>query len=224
MNANCNEVLGNWGFIKGDQMVKSAFSILAVAAIGGIALTPVAASAATAGPAVLAYSSSPSAADPDTTVTFTVSVGALSLTAPGTVDLGTGAPGTTITGVLGGVPAGPPSVIVTDDRALLAATWIATASASSWTTGAGTPLETIPVTDVGYAVGPISTTGTITATGTDLPAGTAAGDLSGTAKPVVTGTAGSGNNTARWNPTISVAVPASAVGGAYTGTLTQSVS
>ena len=82
-------------------MVKSAFSILAVAAIGGgIALIPVAASAATAGPAVLAHSTTASALDPDTTVTFTVSGGSLSLTAPTSVDLGTNGPGTTLTGSL----------------------------------------------------------------------------------------------------------------------------
>ena len=204
-------------------MVKTAFSILAVTAAAGIALTPVAASAATAGPAVLAYSSSSNASDPNTTVTFTVTVGALSLTAPDTVNLGSGAPGTTITGVLGGGAAGP-SVVVTDDRALLTASWIATASASSWTTGSATPAETIPVTDVGYSVGPITTTGTITATPTNRPAGTVAGDLSGSPQAVVTGTAGVGDNTAGWDPAISVAVPPFAVGGIYTGTLTQSVS
>lgn len=37
------------------------------------------------------------------------------------------------------------------------------------------------------------------------------------------GTAGVGENTATWNPTIAVAIPAAAVGGDYTGTLTQSV-
>jgi hypothetical protein len=192
-------------------MVKSAFSILAVAAIGGgIALTPVAASAATAGPAVLAYSSSPSASDPNTTVTFTVSAGELSMTAPVSVDLGTNAPGTTITGSVG-------AVTVTDDRALLTAAWTAVASATAWTTGGATPAETVPVGDVGYNPGSITTTGTITATGTPIT-------LAVIPAPVVTGTAGVGDNTASWNPTLSVALPAAAVGGAYTGTLTQSVS
>jgi hypothetical protein len=37
------------------------------------------------------------------------------------------------------------------------------------------------------------------------------------------GSGGAGNNTASWNHAISVAVPASAVAGTYTGTLTQSV-
>jgi hypothetical protein len=202
-------------------MVKTAFSILAVTAVAGIALTPVAASAATAGPAALALSSSPAQAGPglpeDTTVTFSVTTGTLTITAPATVALPDGAPGTTITG-----PVGP--VTVTDNRALLAAAWTATLSSTPWTTGGATTAETIPVSDVGYAVGPITTTGTITATGTDHPAGVAAGDLSGTPQTVVTGTAGVGDNSATWNPTLSVAVPASAVGGAYTGTITHSVS
>jgi hypothetical protein len=191
-------------------MVKSAFSILAVAAIGGIALAPVAASAATAGPAVLAVSSSPSAGDPNTTVTFTVSSGALSMTAPATVDLGTNAPGTTISGSLG-------TVTVTDNRALLAAAWTVVASSSDWTTGAGTLPETIRAGDVGYDPGTITPTGTITVTGTPVAA------LAGLPAAVVTATAGTGDNTATWNPTLSVAVPVGAVVGAYTGTLIQSV-
>ncbi len=105
---------------------------------------------------------------------------------------------------------------MTDDRALLAATWTVSASSTNWTTGTATPAETIPATDVAYDPGSITTTGTITATGTPVT-------LAGTAAPVVTGTAGVGDNTAGWNPVISVAVPASAVGGVYTGTLTQSV-
>ena len=202
-------------------MVKTAFSILAVTAAAGIALTPVAASAATATPAVLALSASPDQAGPGlpeaTSVTFTVTTGTLTITAPATVPLGSGAPGTTISGLVG-------PVTVTDNRALLTAAWTATASATSWTTGGGSPAETIPVTDVGYVVGGITTTGTITTAATDRPAGTAAGDFSGTAQTVVAGTAGVGDNTATWNPALSVAVPPFVVGGAYTGTLTHSVS
>jgi hypothetical protein len=190
-------------------MVKSVFTILGVAAVAGFALTPGVASAATAAPAILAHSSSLGAADPDTTVTFTVSSGLLSLTAPDSVDLGTNGPGTTIAGALG-------TVTVTDDRALLAAAWTVVASSSDWTTGGGTPAETIPAGDVGYDPGAITTTGTITATGTPIT-------LSATPAQVVTGTDGVGDNTASWDPTISVAVPAAAVVGAYTGTLTQSV-
>jgi hypothetical protein len=178
--------------------------------VAGIALAPAAASAATQKPAVLAYSSTPAGGDPDTTVTFAVTSGALSMSAPITANVGSGAPGATINGNLG-------PVVVTDDRALVSAAWTVTAGATDWTTGGSTPAETIPATDVGYNPGSITTTGTITATGTPIT-------LAGTAAPVVTGSAGVGNNTASWNPALAVAVPASAVGGIYTGTLTQSVS
>jgi hypothetical protein len=192
-------------------MVKTTLSVLAAAAVTAVGLAPAVASASTHGPTVIAHSSGgPSAGDPDTTVTFDVTTGALSMTAPVSASVGTGAPGTTISGALG-------SVTVTDDRALLTATWIATASSSAWTTGGGTPAETIPASDVGYDPGSITTTGTITATGTPIT-------LATTAAPVVTGSAGVGNNTATWNPAIAVAVPAAAVGGTYTGTVTQSVS
>ncbi len=132
------------------------------------------------------------------------------MTAPATADLGSGAPGTTISGPLG-------AVVVTDDRALLAAAWTATASSTAFTTGGGTPSETIPASAATYTPGTPFTTGTITVTPTTVT-------LSGGAQTVVAGTAGVGDNTATWNPAVAVAVPAAAVGGLYTGTLTQSVS
>lgn len=192
-------------------MGKTAFRVLAAAAVTALGLAPGVASAATAGPTVLAYSSGgPGGSDPDTTVTFSVTTGALSMSAPVSASLGSGAPGTTINGSMG-------AVAVTDDRALLTASWTATASSTAWTTGGATPSETIPATDVGYNPGSITTTGTITATGTPIT-------LASTPAPVVAGTSGVGNNTATWNPAIAVTVPAAAVGGTYTGTVTQSVS
>jgi hypothetical protein len=188
-------------------MKKSIFCVLSVAAIMGAVLTSTAASAAVTANARAAI---PGPGDPNTTVTFTVTVGALLMTAPATGNLGSGAPGTTIVG-----PIGP--ITVTDNRALLSAAWTATASSTAFTTGTGTPAEIVPVGDVGYGPGAVTTTGTITSTGTPIT-------LSGAATPVVAGTAGVGDNTATWNPLLSVAVPASAVGGVYAGTLTQSVS
>lgn len=180
---------------------------LGAAAIIATGLTPIAAWAAVTGPAVL---SAPGPGDPDTTVTFTVTSGALAMTAPATADLGSGAPGTTISHALG-------TVTVTDDRALLSAAWTATASSTPFTTGAAGANETIPASDVTYSPGAISTTGTITATGTDIT-------LAGTPQTVVAGTAGVGNNTASWDPALAVSVPAAVIGGIYTGTLTESVS
>ena len=54
---------------------------------------------------------------------------------------------------------------MTDDRALLAATWTTTASSTDWTTGGGSPVETIPASDVTYNPGAFSTTGTVAVTG-----------------------------------------------------------
>jgi len=184
-------------------MKKSIVCALSVAAVMGAVLTSTAASAA------VTANARASSGDPDTTVTFAVTSGLLTMTAPTTAILGSGAPGTTITGSLG-------TTAVTDNRALLAAAWTATASSTKFTTGTGTTAETIPAVDVGYSPGAITTTGTITATGFTIT-------LSGTAQTVVSGTAGVGDNYASWDPTLAVAVPAAAVVGTYSGTLTQSV-
>jgi hypothetical protein len=191
-------------------MRRSLTGALAAGALIGVTLAPGAAFASTAAVSHAAAAPGNAGGDPNTTMTFTVTVGGLTMTAPGAANIGSGAPGTTITGSLG-------TVTVTDARALIAASWTATASSTNFTTGGGSPAETIPATDANYNPGPITTTGTITATGSDIT-------LSNAAQTVVSGTAGSGDNTASWDPTIAVAVPATAVGGLYTATLTQSVS
>jgi hypothetical protein len=145
-------------------------------------------------------------------VTFTVNVGGLTMTAPASANLGSGDPGTTISNTLG-----DGGVTVTDLRATLGGTWTATASSTDWTTGAGPTLSTIPAGDATYTPGTITVTGTSTAA-----TGGHTITLSGTPQTVVNATV-TGNNTASWNPTIAVAVPAGAVGGVYTATLTQSV-
>jgi hypothetical protein len=180
---------------------------LSAAAIFATGLTMPAASAAVTSAAVSAPAPGP---DANTTVTFAVTSGALTITAPATANLGSGAPGTDISGEVG-------TTTVTDDRALLSASWNATASATDFTTAGGTTPEIIPATDVDYAPGTVTTTGGITATPHDIT-------LDHEPQLVVAGTAGVGNNTASWDPTLTVHVPAQAVVGTYTGTLTQSVS
>ncbi|MFF5527501.1 hypothetical protein ACFY8K_20840 [Streptomyces misionensis] len=143
--------------------------------------------------------------DPSTTITYTVTSGALTLSVPASANLGSGAPGTQIS-----APIGP--VTVTDDRALISASWTVTAAETDFTNGSAT----IPATDATYAAGSVTTTGTITVTPTNVT-------LSNSPQVVVTGSDGVGDNTASWDPTIAVNVPPSAVGGTYTGTLTQSV-
>lgn len=171
-------------------MVRTVVRLAVVAALAGAALTSVA----------------PSASAGTTTITMTVTSGALTISVPVSTDLGSGAPGTTVSS-----PTGP--VTVTDDRALLSASWTATVACTDFANGA----STIPATDVTYSPGSVTTTGTITVTPTDLT-------LSNSAQPAVTGTDGVGDNTATWDPTVAISVPASAVGGTYTGTVTYSVS
>jgi hypothetical protein len=182
--------------------------ITAAMATGAAFLTPATAS----GAAGTLYSSAVAQPpNPDTDVTLTVTTGALSINAPTDADLGSGAPGTTIG------PTALGTVTVTDLRALDTATWSATASSTAFT-GSGTAAgDTIPASAATYTPGTPTTTGTITVTPSTVT-------LSGTAQEVVDGSAGHGNNTATWNPTIAVAVPADAVGGPFSATLSHSVS
>jgi hypothetical protein len=166
-----------------------------------------------ASPAMAVPPMSPAAqggSDPSTKVTFAVTSGLLTMTAPTAASLGSGAPGGTISGPLG-------TVQVTDNRALLNASWTVTASASDFTTGTGTAAETIDIDNANYNPGPVATTGTITVTPSDIT-------MSNSPQTVMAASAGNGDNTASWNPTISVFVPAAAVTGTYTATLTHSVS
>lgn len=152
----------------------------------------------------------------DTTTTFVVSGGALSITVPAsTVTLGTAAPGGTITSQLGAVQ-------VTDLRALLTAAWGATVTSTSFTTGGGTPAETVPNTAVAYWSGiATATTGTATFTPGEAAANNAV--ALGASQPAYSASAGVGDNSATWNPTLIVSVPAQAVAGTYSGTVTHSV-
>jgi hypothetical protein len=151
----------------------------------------------------------------DTTVTFTVTAGALSITVPASVDLGSGAAGTQITGNMG-------PVTVTDARGALVATWTATVSSTNFTTGGGTPAETISNANVLYWSGPAtSTTGVGVFTPGQLTALLA--QSLNVPRTAFTLTAGVGNNSATWNPGLIVNVPAGAVAGTYTGTVTHSV-
>ncbi|WP_459648458.1 hypothetical protein [Kitasatospora sp. Ki12] len=148
-------------------------------------------------------------------MTFTVTVGAISITVPSSAGLPAGVPGGTINGQLG-------AVTVTDSRALLNASWTSTVSSTDYTTGAGTGAETITKNNVSYWSGPATAT---TGNGTFTP-GQATFAQKQPLTVAITAfsmTSGNGNNSATWNPTLVVAVPSSAVGGLYAGTVTHSV-
>jgi len=151
----------------------------------------------------------------DTTGTTTASVtlvgGVLAITVPADAgSLGTAntsVNGVTISGSLGAVQ-------VTDDRSAPAgAGWVASAVSTAFAPATG---PAIPATQIGYVVGQATKVGTATYTGTD------ATDLS-VVQDVLTATAITGNNSATWNPTISVRVPPGLAAGTYSGTITHSV-
>ena len=153
----------------------------------------------------------PGPAAPGCSVTVAVVAGPLTITAPATASLGSAAPGGTVSAGLG-------TVQVTDDRGF-GASWTATVSATGFATGAGTPAETIPAADAQYVIAALSTA-TGPATFTPVPTT----QLSASPQPVVNATNVAGNTTVTWDPTITVTIPGSAVGGAYTATITHSVS
>ena len=151
------------------------------------------------------------AAAGDTTATVTVTGGALSITVPAAAgNLGTlinTVGGGAISGVLG-------QVQVLDARSAVAGSgWVATVISSAFTPPAGT---TIAASAVGYSAGTITKVGTATYTANDPS------HLTGVVS-AVTATGITGNNSAAWNPTITVTVPGGMAAAVYSATITHSV-
>jgi hypothetical protein len=151
----------------------------------------------------------------DTTTTFTLTGGALAITSPANASLGSVATGTATTSAQLGV------VAVTDSRGALLGQWTAAVTSSDFITGGATANETIAKASADYWSGPATVSSGV---GVFTPGQLAALnkvalDVSRTA---FSATAVVGNNTRSWNPTVIINVPAAAVAGAYTGTITHS--
>ena len=148
----------------------------------------------------------------NTPATFTLMSGSLSISVPtGPVDLGSAATtASSLSGQLG-------TVTVTDGRGLLVATWSATVSSTDFTTGTATTHETVTKSNIAYSAGAATST---TGIGVFTPGVLANLSSAGTAGAW---TVGVGNNSASWNPTINVTIPAGSVTGTYSGTITHSV-
>ena len=147
-----------------------------------------------------------SAAAGDTSTTFAVAAGTLSLTVQPSAALTSAASGAgSVSGSLG-------SVSVSDSRGNKS-TWSANATSTTFTDSTGSSTST----SVTYTAGAMTTTGTTT-----IAAGTAT-TLTSVAAKVAGPTAVTGNNTATWNPTLSVALPSNALAGNYSGVVNTSV-
>lgn len=152
----------------------------------------------------------------DTTTTFEVTGGGLSVTAPTSASLGQVANDGTSSVALGAVEA-------LDERGLLTAAYTTSVTSSEFATTVTNADLTTTVVNFGNAnvtyTSPAAVVGTgiVTCNGT----GTAQGlDASRTA---MAATLASGTSSCGWNPTITVTPPTSAVVGTYTGTVTHSV-
>jgi hypothetical protein len=138
----------------------------------------------------------------------------LTITVPGTANLGSAGPGGTISASLG-------TVTVTDNRPGVAG-WTATVSATNFTTGGGTPAQTIAGNSVAYWSGTatVSTGGGVRTPGQATAAQRV--PLSGTVT-AFSASKTTGITLTSWAPTLVVTVPSSAVAGTYTGTITHAV-
>ncbi|MFI7030664.1 hypothetical protein ACIBK1_18330 [Microbispora rosea] len=138
----------------------------------------------------------------------------LTITLPGSVNLGSGARGGTLSASMG-------TVTVVDSRGGLPP-WTATVSATNFTTGSGTPTQTITAANVAYWSGPVTTS---SGPGTRNPGqATAAGRVTLTSAVV----AFSARKQAvpmstSWQPTLVITIPSNAAAGVYTGTITHSI-
>jgi hypothetical protein len=151
-----------------------------------------------------------------TSTTFTLAGGSLSVSVPTSKDLGSVATGTaSISGQLG-------TVTVTDNRGVLLGSWSASVSSTDFTTGGATSNETIDKGKGAYWSGnATATSGTATFVPGQLTSGNAQ-DLS-VSRTAFSASAIVGNNSASWNPTVTITIPSGAVAGTYTGTITHSV-
>ena len=154
----------------------------------------------------------PASADGNTSATVTVVGGALSITVPANAgSLGSQrnqVGGETITGTLG-------QVQVNDARSAAAGSgWVATVISTAFTPLAG---PAIAAGAVSYSAGAIAKVGTATYVDNDPTNLTGVGSA-------VTASGITGDNSATWNPTLTVAVPGGMAAGTYSATITHSVS
>ncbi|MER7439326.1 hypothetical protein [Micromonospora avicenniae] len=172
--------------------------------------------AALVGVIIILISPAPADAAP-THRTFRVALTpGVDITVPAAVNLGAGLAGGTLTGQLGRVE-------VTDFRGSVNPnTWVATVSATIFTTGAGGAQRTITNDRISYWSGPaVRSTGG----GTLVPGqlGAAQAVTLAATREAFRKTAGSGNNSVAWVPIIRVAIPTGIIAGLYRGTIIHSV-
>lgn len=138
---------------------------------------------------------------------------ALAITVPSSVNLGSVASGTSsLSQQLG-------EVTVTASGLTLS--WTATVSSTDFTTGLATAAETIGKASISYWSGPVTNSSGI-ATRTPGQLTSVLAESLSAARTAFSAVSLVATSTA-WDPTIVIAIPAAAVAGTYSGTITHSV-
>lgn len=184
-----------------------ALSVAAAMTTGLVAFIPAtAANAACTAPAGGSCS--------DTSVSFTVNAGALSIAAPASVTLSSATLGLTAGSVTGTLA----TTTVSDTRGGLGVSgWTVTASTTDYTTtanGGGT---------IGAAAASMSSGAATIVSGAPVVVPSLSAVNLAAPATILQATSATGSNSVTYTPTLTVAVPTSAIPGPYTGTVTQSV-
>ena len=152
----------------------------------------------------------------DTTTTFTLTGGALSVSAPATADLGSWAnDALNASAALGGVT-------VSDLRGGLNVAWTASVTSTDFTTGTATAEETITKAEVDDWSGLATASSGVAVRTAGQATALLAQDL-GASRTAYSATGAVGNNVTTWNPTLVLNLDGTQVTGVYTGTVTHSV-
>jgi hypothetical protein len=178
--------------------------------------TPLVLAAALATGAVLSLTAG--VADAAQPVTFSITGGGLSISAPSTpVTLAVNGGSTQASGQLG-------ATTVTDLRSVFLGSYTVTMSASAFDhDGPNDGDYAIPASNVtAYSDGLTGSSGVIVAVVSTALFPASVGNPSGAT--LMAGTAQIGATTATYNPTLQVAIPSTALAGTYTGSVTQTVS
>jgi hypothetical protein len=151
-----------------------------------------------------------------TTTTGLASPGTLSISAPGRLDVGTAASaGRAISARMG-------TVTVTDTRGVVGGAWTARVSATAFTIEGGAAGQRVAPSSIAYWSGPATARSGTAALAPGQPGPSRAVPLTAT-RTAFSATRVSGANTAAWNPTVIVRVPAGALAGRYRGAIIHSV-
>jgi hypothetical protein len=147
--------------------------------------------------------------------TVAMALGSLSITTPAAMDVGQAVPGASLDVRFSAVE-------VNDTRTLASAGWTVDVTANHFNDPSGLS-KRINRSQVSYWSGPATFA---TGIGTFVPGQVTRAqrvNLS-TTRTAFRLTGGRGNNTARWQPTLVIRIPAEALDGRYTGTISHSVS